>query len=158
MPAMSPADPARSGRALVALLLALLVLLAQAVAAPALAAGEERRVALVIGNAAYRHADPLANPLNDARAVAAKLRQIGFAEVMVETDRGIDAMQRALRAFAGLAEGADLAVVSTPGTASASTARAGWCRSTPSWRATATSSTRRSRSRWCRTPRPGRGG
>src|SRR5687768_15570131 len=89
MLAMVPTDPARPGRALAALLLACLVLLVQAAAAAA-AAEEKRRVALVVGNAAYRHADPLANPLNDAQAVAAKLRQIGFAEVTVETDRGID--------------------------------------------------------------------
>src|SRR5215813_1601733 len=37
----------------------------------------ERRVALVIGNAAYR-ADPLRNPVNDAKAVADALRTLGF--------------------------------------------------------------------------------
>ena len=36
-------------------------------------AGGERRVALVIGNAAYDMA-PLRNPVNDARAMAARLR------------------------------------------------------------------------------------
>ena len=36
-------------------------------------AGGERRVALVIGNAAYDSA-PLRNPVNDARAMAATLR------------------------------------------------------------------------------------
>jgi len=36
------------------------------------------RVALVIGNSAYTNA-PLANPGNDARAMAATLRQLGFA-------------------------------------------------------------------------------
>lgn len=35
------------------------------------------RVALVIGNAAYQNV-PLKNPVNDARAVAAKLRKLGF--------------------------------------------------------------------------------
>lgn len=37
----------------------------------------QRRVALVIGNAAYQQA-PLANPVNDARAVSALLRRLGF--------------------------------------------------------------------------------
>lgn len=36
-----------------------------------------QRVALVIGNAAYQGA-PLANPVNDARAMAARLRSFGF--------------------------------------------------------------------------------
>ena len=40
-------------------------------------AGQERRVALVIGNAAYKQA-PLTNPINDARAMAARLRALGF--------------------------------------------------------------------------------
>ena len=41
------------------------------------AAATEQRVALVIGNGAYKSA-PLANPVNDARAISAKLRTLGF--------------------------------------------------------------------------------
>lgn len=41
---------------------------------------EEKRIALVIGNGSYTNA-PLRNPVNDARAMAATLRQLGF-EVM----------------------------------------------------------------------------
>ena len=37
----------------------------------------EQRVALVIGNAAYR-VDPLDNAVNDARLVASSLKQAGF--------------------------------------------------------------------------------
>jgi uncharacterized caspase-like protein len=91
-------------RALVTLFVILVCIAAAAQAA-------ERRVALVIGNSAYHHADPLANPVRGARAIAGKLREIGFAEVMVETDRGVEAMPRVLRAFGGLAAGADIAVV-----------------------------------------------
>jgi uncharacterized caspase-like protein len=40
-------------------------------------AADERRVALVIGNAAYQQG-PLANPVNDARAMTAKLTAMGF--------------------------------------------------------------------------------
>jgi len=73
-----------------------------------LAAG--RRVALVIGNSNYRHQGGLANPANDARAVAATLRQIGFA-----VSEGIDLNRRdmddALVAFARAAETADDALV-----------------------------------------------
>lgn len=42
-----------------------------------LAAGEVNRVALVIGNSAYR-ATPLTNPVNDAEDVANRLRTLGF--------------------------------------------------------------------------------
>jgi len=38
---------------------------------------EQRRVALVIGNADYKDA-PLRNPVNDARDIADTLKQIGF--------------------------------------------------------------------------------
>lgn len=41
------------------------------------AAAAEQRVALVIGNSSYKTA-PLANPVNDARAISAKLRSLGF--------------------------------------------------------------------------------
>jgi tetratricopeptide (TPR) repeat protein len=44
-----------------------------------------RRIALVIGNGAYANAGRLANPPNDARAVAKQLRDMGF-----ETSDGID--------------------------------------------------------------------
>ena len=44
---------------------------------PALPLAGERCVALVIGNGAYRNA-PLKNPVNDAQAVAAILRECGF--------------------------------------------------------------------------------
>jgi uncharacterized caspase-like protein len=40
----------------------------------------EKRVALVIGNAAYKNA-PLLNPTNDARDIATRLRQLGFEVV-----------------------------------------------------------------------------
>lgn len=43
----------------------------------------ESRVALVIGNAAYPQ-DPLRNPVNDARAMAASLRRLGFTVLMHE--------------------------------------------------------------------------
>ena len=43
----------------------------------------EERIALVIGNAAYR-VDPLDNPVNDARLMAQSLRQSGFAVALHE--------------------------------------------------------------------------
>ncbi|MCA3262124.1 MAG: caspase family protein [Telmatospirillum sp.] len=54
-----------------------------AVVAATAPASASRKVALVIGNGAYAEA-PLKNPTNDARAVAAKLRQQGFEVVLRE--------------------------------------------------------------------------
>ncbi|MBV8168533.1 MAG: caspase family protein, partial [Alphaproteobacteria bacterium] len=48
------------------------------------AADAELRVALVIGNGAYQAGAALANPLNDARAMTAKLKALGFDVVAVE--------------------------------------------------------------------------
>jgi uncharacterized caspase-like protein len=83
-------------------------LLLAALAAPAWAA--ERRVALVIGNGAYAHAQPLPNPPRDAEAVAAVLRRVGFTVV-----EGIDLDRRGtgrlLSRFVQQAAGADAALV-----------------------------------------------
>ena len=54
--------------------------LALAVFSVAVAHAAERRLALVIGNSAYKNA-PLVNPGNDARAVAAVLRESGFTVI-----------------------------------------------------------------------------
>ena len=59
----------------------------------------EERIALVIGNAAYR-VDPLDNPVNDARLVAHSLRQAGFA-VRVHDTLHRRALVEALRDFGG---------------------------------------------------------
>src|SRR5512139_1222232 len=77
-------------------------LLAPALALSALAAGpaaaaEEARVALVIGNAAYRDS-PLVNPVNDAKAISAALRAAGF-EVSERHNQGAAEMRGAIREF-----------------------------------------------------------
>jgi Caspase domain len=88
-----------------------------AIAAPAVVSPKApltplgRRVALVIGNANYRAVPKLANPLNDARVVAAALRAASFTEVIEQYDLGVRELQRALSAFEGKATGADWAVV-----------------------------------------------
>jgi hypothetical protein len=62
----------------------------------------ERRVALVIGNAAYKTVGALDNPVNDARDIAAKLKGLGFDVVRVENgtkqqmERGIGEFSRKL--------------------------------------------------------------
>jgi tetratricopeptide (TPR) repeat protein len=70
-----------------------------------------RRVALVIGNSAYKNVGALANPSNDARAVAAKLRQLAFSDVAELHDLDLASMTRALRDFGDRAAAAEWAVV-----------------------------------------------
>jgi Caspase domain/Bacterial Ig domain len=60
-------------------------------------AGSEKRVALVIGNSQYKEA-PLRNPTNDARGMAAILRELGF-EVTLGEDLSKREMGEAIRAF-----------------------------------------------------------
>ena len=67
----------------------------------------ETRVALVIGNTSYEHAPPLANPLNDARGIAAVLRRLDF-DVQESSDLDMVSMRQALRDFAEMLEDADV--------------------------------------------------
>jgi len=60
-------------------------------------ARKEQRLALVIGNSAYREA-PLSNPVNDARAMAQALRAAGFT-VLLHTDVDHRALLGAVRDF-----------------------------------------------------------
>ena len=70
----------------------------------------EKRVALVIGNGAYKDA-PLANPARDAKAIADLLKKAGFEVVQARTDVGNLDFKRALQEFEDIAEEADIAVV-----------------------------------------------
>lgn len=70
-----------------------------------------RRVALVVGNAAYRNVDPLLNPHKDAKAVAESLRNVGFEVVTLANDQTREQMINALRTFANEAEKSDWAMV-----------------------------------------------
>ncbi|WP_181705477.1 SUMF1/EgtB/PvdO family nonheme iron enzyme [Chthonobacter rhizosphaerae] len=76
----------------------------------ATAASAERRAALVIGIGRYATVTPLVNPPNDARAMAGALRDLGF-EVVDGIDLDRAAFTRALRDFARIADGAELALV-----------------------------------------------
>ncbi len=77
----------------------------------ATAAKADRRVALVIGNSSYRNASQLPNTINDANAVAALFRSVGFEVVNSRTDLGVLDFKRAVRDFLITAESADVAVV-----------------------------------------------
>jgi Caspase domain len=73
---------------------------------PSSAASE--RVALIIGNGAYRHTNPLPNPPNDAADVAAALRAIGF-DVVEGRDLDKRAMEAKIIEFGRKLERANLA-------------------------------------------------
>src|SRR5262249_28416555 len=90
-------------RAWVAVLLLLAAIMS---ASPAQA---ERRVALAIGNSHYLHVESLNNPTDDAGAVAALLRSLGF-EVSTGIDLSAGDPNGLLRAFGDKADGADIAL------------------------------------------------
>ena len=94
-------SPARNCTARRAGWTAALTVLALVVLAPvAWAQGDtkpERRLALIIGNGAYP-SSPLRNPTNDARALAAALKGLGF-EVTVHENLGQRQMRRAILDF-----------------------------------------------------------
>ncbi len=70
-----------------------------------------RRIALVIGNSAYRGVPALDNPRRDAAAIASALKAVGFQTVRLEGDLAREKLIDALRAFAREATSADWAVI-----------------------------------------------
>lgn len=67
----------------------------------------EKRVALVIGNAAYKHTTPLRNPANDATDVSKRLKTLGF-KVIVGIDQTEAQFADRLAEFAEAAIRADV--------------------------------------------------
>lgn len=70
-----------------------------------------RRVALVVGNGAYKNVHALPNPPRDAKLIANVLRDLGFQTVISVSDLTRDKFFEALKTFAEEAEKADWAVV-----------------------------------------------
>ena len=70
----------------------------------------DTRVALVVGNAKYEHANVLANTVNDAMAVSSVLKKAGF-DVDERDNLSVVEFKRAVRDFARTAANADIAVV-----------------------------------------------
>jgi hypothetical protein len=70
----------------------------------------EKRVALVIGNGAYKHADKLANPVTDARKMRDALAQLGF-EIVYGENLDQQSLQRTIGRFANAAHESDVALV-----------------------------------------------
>lgn len=69
----------------------------------------ERRVALVIGNSAYKYAATLRNPGNDARDVADTLKKVGF-DVLLATDLDQPGFAQTIEQFARYLDEADVAL------------------------------------------------
>jgi uncharacterized caspase-like protein len=70
-----------------------------------------KRVALVIGNSAYRNVTPLTNPVNDAAAIADLFKKASFDVVGLRDDLTNAEMRRALRDFSDKTRDADIAVI-----------------------------------------------
>ena len=86
-----------------------LAFLAGAALSPA-AADVEKRVALVIGNGAYKSAQALENPVTDAKAVSAALKRLGF-KVVEGYDLGIADMNNKIVEFSEQMEDSKAAMV-----------------------------------------------
>jgi hypothetical protein len=71
----------------------------------------ERKVALVVGNSTYTHVPKLANPINDAAAIAELFRRAGFEVVEAKNDLGSVDLKRVIRDFSTHVRNADIAVV-----------------------------------------------
>jgi uncharacterized caspase-like protein len=71
---------------------------------------QDKKVALVIGNAAYKNVTSLKNPVNDAADTGDALKRIGF-EVTTLSNAPVADMRRALKQFGDKAKLAEVAVV-----------------------------------------------
>ena len=80
-----------------------------AMAADAASAWGKIRVALVLGNSAYEHAPPLANPVNDAEAISKSVKGLGF-EVVEGFDLTKAQTQETIARFAKTVRGAEIAL------------------------------------------------
>jgi tetratricopeptide (TPR) repeat protein len=70
-----------------------------------------RKVALIVGNGAYKNVAPLDNPPRDAKLIASTFRELGFATVTLAPDLTRDKFFATLHEFGVEAEKADWAVV-----------------------------------------------
>jgi Caspase domain len=70
-----------------------------------------QRVALVVGNSAYRTVSSLHNPRNDAHVVAEELRRLGFVQVTERYDLTLSQLSLELKAFGDRAADSAWAVI-----------------------------------------------
>lgn len=85
------------------------LLVAAAAMSPLAAHADPDRLAIVIGNANYERL-PLKNPVNDSRAVAAALKDVGF-DVIARENAGYSGMVAAMREFLDRAGQANVRLV-----------------------------------------------
>lgn len=71
----------------------------------------DKRIALVIGNSAYKNVARLTNPANDANLVGTMFRNAGFDLVDTRFDLGVAEVRKSLREFGAKARDADVAVI-----------------------------------------------
>ena len=95
-------------RRMPALILSALILIALSIIAPALA---DKRVAMVIGNSAYKNVNQLPNPSKDAASIGEMLKKAGFDVVDSRQDVGVADMKKMIRDFSDRVADADVAVV-----------------------------------------------
>jgi uncharacterized caspase-like protein len=76
---------------------------------PQISIADQRRVALVMGNSNYSNTSHLPNPRNDAAAMAAKLRSLGFDVISGLDGTKVD-MEAAIREFVKILPGSDVAL------------------------------------------------
>src|SRR5207248_945365 len=105
----APAVRKSGGHAQRCLMLPRLMMWLGVVAAVLLPAGAQadRRVALVVGNAAYKNATTLRNPVNDATDVAGILKSLGF-DVLLATNLDQQEFARTIDKFAHALDEADV--------------------------------------------------
>ena len=70
-----------------------------------------KRVALVIANSNYEHAEQLSNPSNDAKSLADAFRRLNFDTVTLKENLNYRNLRLALKDFANESAGAELALV-----------------------------------------------
>ena len=71
----------------------------------------EKRIALVIGNSAYKNVARLQNPANDATVVTDMFRSAGFETVEFRLNLTVSELRKTLREFGNKSRDADVAVV-----------------------------------------------
>jgi Caspase domain len=71
----------------------------------------EKRVALIIGNSAYKNVPKLTNPVNDASLVAEMFKNAGFDAVTTKLNLNVSEMRKSLREFGASTREADIAVI-----------------------------------------------
>ncbi len=93
-----------------AMALGVLFLCAGMSLAAVLPVSAERRIALVVGNSAYRNVPPLTNPANDAKLIADTLQSLGFELVGGSAQLDLDkpGFEAIVKRFGTLMQGADV--------------------------------------------------